>query len=73
MASGVVLTPFPVVYNLFGEGGGIRTRVSWASGTVTFPMSYSALKAIPALSGEYWNVVSSTWMVQVPVDLQSYV
>jgi hypothetical protein len=28
MASGMVLTPLPEVYTLFGEGGGIRTRVS---------------------------------------------
>jgi hypothetical protein len=28
MASGVVLSPLPEVYTLWGEGGGIRTRVS---------------------------------------------
>jgi hypothetical protein len=35
------LNPLPEVFTLCGEGGGIRTRVSLASGAATLPMSYS--------------------------------
>jgi hypothetical protein len=45
MASSVVLTPHPEVFTLWGEGGGIRTRVRWASGAATLPMSYSRPKS----------------------------
>jgi hypothetical protein len=40
------LIPLPEVYTLYGEGGGIRTRISLAHGAAMLPMSNSRPIAI---------------------------